>query len=263
MLAKTHLSVKQKPIYGNTKVYDPDGNLLFLCINKKATWYLDRNLATIINKEPLEIQLNFQPKGFGHQGDNYALSEKMNKCVVCGRENDLTRHHIVPYTYRKHFPEQIKSHNSHDVVPICSKCHAEYEEEHAIELKYIFAERFNAELELKTQINSDLTIVVKYAKVLLEHGCNIPYSRKKQIIQTIRQYHGPLGRLNKILLMYAYVDLSETKTETHGHIVVNRLIEDDLLQWFVETWREHFIFSMNPLYMPEHWNIKRPIERID
>ena len=257
---KLTLNPKQTQIYGNTKVLSPSGELLFLCLPKRATWYLDRDLAKIIEEDPMVIQLLFEPKGKGQIGDAYALGEKFNKCVVCGCEEDLTRHHIVPYTYRKHFPEHIKTHNSHDIVPICSQHHSEYEENYAIELKYIFANRYDAPFELETKINSDLTLVVKYSNILLDRWCELPYKRKKHMISTVRKYHGNFGRLKPILLTYAYVDLSETKTESHGQKIVNKLISDNSLQWFVETWREHFILTMNPKYMPEHWDIKRVIE---
>jgi hypothetical protein len=259
----SNLNIKQSPIYGNISVLSPDGTLLFKCLPKKANWYLDRNLAKVINNDPMSIQLTFEPKGKGQSDDPYYLETKYNKCVVCGSEDDLTRHHIVPYTYRKHFPEKLKSHNSYDVVPICVQHHSEYEENYAIELKCVFAERYNAPLEIETKLNSDLTIVVRYSNVLTNNWEKLPYNRKKQMISTIRKYHGDFGRLKQILLMYAYVDLSTTKTETHGQIVANNLINENKLQWFVETWREHFIHSMNPNFMPGYWNINKPIERTE
>ena len=219
-------------------------------------------MATIVSEDPLTIQLTFEPKGRGQNGDAYSLGEKQNQCVVCGTNEDLTRHHIVPYTYRKHFSDTIKSHNSHDVVPICTFHHSEYEENYAIELKRIFAERYDAPLELETKTNSDLSIVVKYAKVLNDHWDTIPYKRKKQMITIIRNYHGYVGRLKHVILTYAYVDLTKTKTESHGEKVVSRVTEENKLQWFVETWREHFLHSMNPQFMPEHWDVHRSIERI-
>jgi hypothetical protein len=257
----SQLNTKQTPIYGNTKVLGPDGELLFLCLPKKAHWYLDRDLAKIVTEEPMVIQLTFEPKGRGQNGDAYALGEKLNKCAVCGTEEDLTRHHIVPYTYRKHFPEIIKSHNSHDIVPICVSHHSEYEEDYAIELKYIFAKQYDAPLESETKLTTDLTIVVKYAKLLTWHLDKLPYHRKKHMIKVIRDYHGPINKIQQVLSIYAFVDLNKSKTDSHGQIVVEHLITNDTLQWFVETWREHFINSMDPKFMPEHWDIHRAIGR--
>ena len=258
----SHLNTKQTPIYGNTKVLAPNGELLFLCLPKKAQWYLDRDLAMIVELDPMVVQLKFEPKGKGQNGDAYALGTKQNVCVVCGSEENLTRHHIVPYMYRKHFPQHIKSHNSHDVVPICVFHHSEYEEDFGVELKYILATKYEAPLEIETKVNSDLSLVVKYSKLLVTHGKKIPLSRKKQMITTIRNYHGFVGKMRNVILIYAYVELKTSKTNSHGKKVVERLLETDRLQWFIETWREHFIRSMNPQFMPEHWDIHRSVGRI-
>jgi hypothetical protein len=257
----SNLNIKQSPIYGNCRVLAPDGDLLFLCLPKKANWYLSRKLANVISEDPMTIQLTFKPNGKGQTGDSYALSEKQNKCVVCGTEIDLTRHHIVPYTYRKHFPEDIKSHNSHDVVPICFQHHKEYEENYAIQLKRELAKKYKAPLETETKVRTDLSLVVKYSKLLMDKPCDLPYSRKKQIIKTIRDYHGIVGKLRQVILTYAYVDLSKSKTENHGKTVVNKQIKNKSLQSFVEMWRKHFIKSTNPLFMPKYWSLKRKITK--
>jgi len=258
-----NLNIKQKPIYGNCRVLDPNGDLLFLCLPKKINWYLDRNLATLISDDPMTIQLNFVPNGVGHNGDEYGLSEKENKCVVCGRETELTRHHIVPYTYRKHFPDDIKSHNSHDVVPICIEHHTEYEEKYGVPLKQEIATLYGAPLDVESHTRTSLTTVVKYAKLISNRYYSLPYKRIKKMVETIRQYHGDVGRLRHVILIYSSVDLSTTKAESHGQVVVNRVIEMDFLQGFVEIWRNNFVLSMEPKFMPEYWTVDRPIDKVN
>jgi len=131
--------VKRKNIiYGNCKVFSPQDELMFLCLEKKAKWYLDRGLAIIVKEDPLEIKLTFQPNGKGHTFNSaYYLAKKENKCVVCGETDikELTKHHVVPSEYVKHFPLEVKSRSSHDIVAICQKCHYDYENNHAQKLK--------------------------------------------------------------------------------------------------------------------------------
>lgn len=43
----------------------PDGELLCHCDEKKADWYVSRELATIVKQNPLTIKLNFEPNGRG------------------------------------------------------------------------------------------------------------------------------------------------------------------------------------------------------
>ena len=106
-------------IYGNCKILAPDGKLMCRCLEKRVNWYLNRHLAQIVDNDPLTIQLNFKPSGNGstHQ-DLKTIRE--NICVVCGDNNlsHLTKHHTIPYEYRRYFPDELKSHNSIYVVPV-------------------------------------------------------------------------------------------------------------------------------------------------
>ena len=138
---------RKGPIYGNSQVFSPDGELMFRCLEKRAKWYLERDLATIINDNPLSIKLNFIPKGKGESID-ILKTERKNKCVVCGIEdlNILTRHHLVPFIYRQHFPDIRKKHSCVFVVPVCVDCHYKYENDYAILLKKELANSYSASL---------------------------------------------------------------------------------------------------------------------
>ena len=52
----------------NWKVYHPSGRHMFTCGEKKAYWYLERNLAKLIDGER-SIELTFIPKGNGFEDD--------------------------------------------------------------------------------------------------------------------------------------------------------------------------------------------------
>ena len=97
-------------IYGNWLVLHPNGCEMFRCVTRKAQWYLTRDLANMISEIPPVIQLKFEPGGLGWFGDEFALTQKQNLCVVCGTEElpRLTKHHIVPTLYKKHFPKHLK-----------------------------------------------------------------------------------------------------------------------------------------------------------
>ena len=43
---------------------------------------------------------------------------------MCGRHGDYLRHNVVPHCYRSHFPLEMKTHLSHDVVLLCQACQA-------------------------------------------------------------------------------------------------------------------------------------------
>ena len=93
---------------------------------KKAQWYVDNKLGEVVQQDPLIVRLNFEPSGRpvneGNDG-NFYLQERINECVCCGRKDSYIRKNVVPREYRRHFPEVLKSHQNHDVVLLCAKCH--------------------------------------------------------------------------------------------------------------------------------------------
>eukprot|EP01126_Amoeba_proteus_P005935 TRINITY_DN1204_c0_g1_i1.p1 TRINITY_DN1204_c0_g1~~TRINITY_DN1204_c0_g1_i1.p1 ORF type:complete len:481 (-),score=83.98 TRINITY_DN1204_c0_g1_i1:350-1792(-) len=119
------IPVRKSVLYENILMQAPDGEVICSINNKKARWYLERDLAIFIEEKPHPIlRLKNAPKGRGHSGDEYYLSEKQNNCVVCGLEENFSRFSIVPHSYRKLFPLNLKSHSSHDIVLLCQKCHS-------------------------------------------------------------------------------------------------------------------------------------------
>lgn len=249
---------RTKPIYGNCKVYHPDGTLMFLCLEKRANWYLERNLAEIVDTNPLTIKLNFVPKGTGNY-DEFYLSVKSNACVVCGEKKieDLTKHHVIPVEYRKHFPEEKKSRSSHDIVIMCTKHHYEYENN--------FAHKFKRKIEeelglIRSHIIRDRSRTGKaysYAGILLdlERVKKIPSARIEFFMKEMKEMFGTddpyeVSKMNIIKKM-------EKEEDEIGCQVVEKLTDIDE---FAKKWRQHFIESMNPQFMPDKWKIDYKIK---
>lgn len=253
----SHLSygvTKNRKIYGNCQVLSPDGILMFRCDEKKANWYLKRNLGEIINFNPLTVKLNFKPNGLGNHNKDWGLSEMSNNCVVCGSEDFLTKHHVVPYSYRRYFPLEIKSHNFHDVLSVCVDCHESYER-YADELKLELSNQYKAPINGEIEKRSD---VIKYSKIsstLLRDDINIPKERIKEMRNEIKSFFG-IKRLTKSKLKTMTEIKSNVIKKTHGKMVIEKV---DDLQSFVEIWRSHFLEKMKPNYLPKNWNIKNNI----
>ncbi|KAF9904488.1 hypothetical protein EC991_002648 [Linnemannia zychae] len=134
-----HFRKSNAKVYDNISVYaPPDSNLIFRCSQKRANWYLSRNLARSLSET--SIHLNFAPAGQGHVNDPYYLEERENKCVICGQETaeaGATMLHVVPEQYRKWFPMKLKSHSSHDILVACPECNAQWDREAAMVRKTI------------------------------------------------------------------------------------------------------------------------------
>lgn len=234
---------------------------MFRCGDKKANWYLSRGLASLVSSEPPTIQLLFEPKGEGHCHDSYYLQNKLNKCVVCGSEEmeSLTRHHVVPYCYRRAFPDDLKEHNYHDVVPLCWKCHDCYED-HADDLKEQLAVQYEAPINGRgSNVDVGLMRVRQFAHTLFRHGDRIPEPRRSEMYQPIKDYLGKSEvskeDLQPLMELEFYDDSFYTR---HGEIVVEKVGAAGL-QPFVEMWRKHFLSTMNPKFMPAEWDVLREV----
>ena len=109
----------------------PDGFCLSNCDRKKAQWYVDRDLGTVVNDDPFTVKLNFEPtnrrycreSGEEDKDDEFYVADRQNICVLCGAAKDYARFFIIPTLYRTHLPDRLKSHRSHDIVLMCFGCH--------------------------------------------------------------------------------------------------------------------------------------------
>ena len=121
-------SICKGPIYDSCKMLAPDGQQLCFCDFKKMSWYLERNLAKLISNDPPVFKLIFEPNARGCvdenlKSSNFYIESRTNCCVICGKTENYLRFHVIPILYRSCFPENLKSHKSHDVVLLCLSCH--------------------------------------------------------------------------------------------------------------------------------------------
>lgn len=229
-------------MYDNCKIISSDGTELSFCSRDRAEWYLRRNLAVVVQDDPLHVQLTFVPKQWEY--DPYVLCKKENKCCVCGCQQNLTKHHVVPYAYRRLFPAYIKDHSCHDVLALCEQCHRAYE---------LKANEFKQQL-------------------LIDYGIDIEYLRNKHKLH--RKARGIAWRVvnnlpvSSTLSCMLYLGKSQLdKSDFYSILAIEEEKQDwysgaslliakiDDIQDFVKRWRQHFVETMNPKFMPENWSV--------
>jgi hypothetical protein len=235
---------KTTPIYENCTILAPDGQVLCRTKRKKLHWYLDRQLADVE-----VIRLKFEPSGRRGSNDLFHLSSKDNRCVVCGCDFDLTLHHVVPRCYRKHFPDDMKSHSCHDVVALCSPCHEEYET-HAMQYKIEIGKTHDCPIGQST-VDLIKLRVRKAAHALLNHDAVIPEARKNILQNTIYSYleHEPTRQ--------EMMDLADVDPFQAGRNHAAEVVSQVDPQRFAEQWRAHFLAVMKPEYLPTGWDQNR------
>lgn len=263
----------------NWEAYHPNGTHMFTCGEKKATWYLDRNLA----KRTAEgkIMLTFEPKGTGFEPDEvFGKAVRETICVVTGNPDELQRHHIVPYCYRSYFPKQYKSKNHHDVVLINHKKHSDYEIQ-ATKYKDVIAEMYGVKTinEFNLEYIGSLREVGKTDAILLNNlhslfkthnkiSDDVKMEKLKQIsnhtgfsLKTVSNYsyiqHYKLYVLVRDNHMKEQYNFKQNKRMLydHGYHVVQKLDTEEKIMNFVKLWRTHFIETMKPKFMPTGWSI--------
>lgn len=258
----------------NWDVHHPNGSHMYTTSKRKVDWYLQRDLAVII--APHKVQLTFTPKGEGFkEHEIFGKLPRINRCVVCGEEHNLQRHHVVPYHYRKFMPLRYKSRNHHDVVLICRKHHEEYEQiakfyknKIAVKFKVDSIEVMNAKQiaymveNLKTQFKA-----VKLLDTILNRYNEIPEERVlwiameleeimniKLLEMTFDQIEDLYHKTDK-LITAKKSELMNVENFYHGKAVIAKLKTEKQFEKFIKGWRVHFIESMKPQFMPVGWSV--------
>jgi hypothetical protein len=266
-------------IYSNHILQAPDGTPISRIGAERSQWYIDRGLAKVVRyfpfalnrrfpfivrrNMPFTVRLKFEPAGRGHEGDLYYLSDKENKCVVCGAEEEINKHHIIPRLYRKHMPEEYKDRNSHDVVILCVGCHVKYEVE-ADSRKREIAKTlgFQASIQKLRDLPPEMVRQVqarKGAVALLRHRDRIPADRAEFLKGLVREFLGenPSDEALEGFASSTRYSMPNYMGDEMAKFVLDRV---DLKE-FGLGWRRHFMEVMNPQCLPVGWDADRSLSR--
>jgi hypothetical protein len=273
--------IQREEIYGNWKMLSPEGMLMCRVSEKKAQWYLSRDLATLEDEKTIRIK--FEPNGVGDTS-MYMLEDKSDCCVVCGVAHDLSFHHVVPYGYRRHFPEKWKCHSSHDNLLLCERCHVSYERA-AWELKKRLQQIYAPIVASDREYRIKKLRAVKAAFALIRDESRL--GKKHPLGRHRGKRHGhrnkelpspksiPPDRIEGLRALVApYV--SDFEFDTIANFVhearKNLDLQDpavdcgavglavvakgeDEIRSFIERWRKHFIDTTQPQFLSENWDI--------
>lgn len=252
VLAKT-------PQYQNYRVLSPEGKLMFRTSKERADWYLSRNLAKVVENDAdgAVLQLLFEPKGPGNIDDPFFEQKMENQCVVCGTLEDLTRHHIVPFCYRRLFPDDLKANASYDVMPLCVECHCAVER-HAAQFKNELSKEYNAPFGEGITYNRELGSVKNAASAMLKYRDMIPLPRQEELVARMENYLGRPPHTDDIIELADANCYNFENFRTHAELLFSRLTN---LEDFVFRWRKNFLETMKPQFMPNHWTWDRSIYR--
>ena len=287
-------SICKGPIYDSCKMLAPDGQQLCFCDFKKMSWYLERNLAKLISNDPPVFKLIFEPNARGCvdenlKSSNFYIESRTNCCVICGKTENYLRFHVIPILYRSCFPENLKSHKSHDVVLLCLSCHERarkvYEQK-----KEEISKRYNVPLNVMSDgKNNYLKLIqfIKKCKVIKKNkNKNLPEIAETKLKKNLKETFDVLMggsqefknfvEKNKIKcdkeddiddnFLNIFCDkfivddknIPEGKKNLHGKLVIEKVKD---LKEFIMEWRQFFLDSFQPKFLPKEWSVKHEIVR--
>lgn len=273
---KSSIPTRNKPLYHNCYLQAPDGDILCTCDRKKAEWYVTKELGEVIDNEPFTVRLRFEPSGraLGEVGQYYT-QVKVNQCVVCGTSEKFIRKNVVPREYRKYFPLVMKAHQSHDILLLCPMCH-EISNCHDLQLRRKLADMCDAPLagpltHIRNKYINNWRKLHSAVKALRERT-TLPDARRKELEYYILDCTGQ-KQVTSILLDALYKELKnamasmpnydQSKCQPHGLKVVQyfQKREGGLIE-LERMWREHFLITMKPNYLPNLWSVRHNQERL-
>ncbi|XP_030415569.1 exonuclease 3'-5' domain-containing protein 2 [Gopherus evgoodei] len=254
-------SARKSPLYDNCFLHAPDGQPLCTCDRKKAQWYLDKGIGKLVSTDPFVVKLQFEPSGRPESQVDYYLTVKENLCVVCGKRESYIRKNIVPHEYRRHFPIQMKDHNSHDVLLLCTSCHAisNYYDNH---LKQRLAEEFGAPIGCEEGVRlleDPLRRQVRSGARALLNADSLPDIRREELLQGIKDFFNTETITSEMLQEAAGLEtrICNESYMPHGLKVVQCFAKGGLrsLMELERRWRQHFLDTMQPKHLPERWSV--------
>ncbi|XP_005399097.1 PREDICTED: exonuclease 3'-5' domain-containing protein 2 isoform X2 [Chinchilla lanigera] len=261
-------SARKSPLYDNCFLHAPDGQPLCTCDRRKAQWYLDKGIGELVSEDPFVVKLQFEPAGRPESPGDYYLMVKENVCAVCGKADSYIRKNVIPHEYRKHFPIEMKDHNSHDVLLLCTSCHAisNYYDNH---LKQQLAKEFQApigsEEGLRLLEDPERRQVRSGARALL-NAESLPAHRKEELLQALREFYSTDAVTEEMLQEAASLEtrISNESYVPHGLKVVQCHARGGLrsLMRLESRWRQHFLDSMQPRHLPQQWSVDHNHEKL-
>lgn len=244
---------KQKQIYDNCEIYGPNDKLIGLCSKNRLKWYISKGIAEEIEGNGNAIKLKFEPKYRNNELNTSIRIKRENKCYVCDATKELLRFHVVPTEYKRSFPDEWKSHNSVDVLPLCQEC-SEYANSYAQDLKNQLNEEYN--IYRDDFIDHDRVELKILSKKIMN---NRKYGLYDQIL---------MSKLNTLvghtvteqeLKEYSECDTSLTYKETKSppEYIVKQIIQQGKIKEFIKRWKDHFIDTMSPSDLPKDFYCDR------
>ena len=117
-------------LHGTYIVQNVAGAPIFRCSARRGCFYLKKGYAVQVDDGTLRFIDDTTEKKLAHLYDGklspFFMEVKNDRCVVCGKDHNLTRHHVVPQRHKRKLPLEVRQRIS-NILFICMECHHLYE----------------------------------------------------------------------------------------------------------------------------------------
>ena len=102
------------------------------------------------------------------------------------------------------------------------------------------------------------------AKALVYAGEKIPEARRNELLSTVKDYFKHDNPTQEMLREAADLETRRENCDfvSHGRQVVRKVREAGELLAFERMWREHFLETMKPKYLPPLWTVDHEQEKV-
>jgi len=247
MQKKENYAISKSP-YDNIECYHPDGSLMCYLSSRQADWYIKKQLGTFFkdeNEDKTEgnkkLKLNFIPNGKGEP--EVLLRERKNICVVSGKSDMLTKHHVIPYQYRKCFPSMYKNRNHFDLVLLQDKIHHKYEKFADVLKMELYKDFVGGDI---IQFQSDFTTAHKLLGKKKYYYDKL--SPEKQVYLDMK-FEGLKERWN--LKDSDFENFDPVRSVSYTQKIIDGVGGPENL---IVLWKRHFVKYAKPKFLPEWWH---------
>ncbi|KAG8033991.1 hypothetical protein G9C98_008472 [Cotesia typhae] len=168
----------------------------------------------------------------------------------------------------------MKSHQSHDVLLLCPRCH-EISNRSDLAMRQSLARMCNAPLSKPLTLRNDQyhrkRELMSAVKVLRDNNPSIPRHRRKEMESRVLEFTG-YDRITPEVTDIVHQKLMSDSTSS-SHQVSKPLHGLRVVEYFTKSekglvelerlWREHFLNTMKPKYLPKLWSVHHNQERLE
>ncbi|PRP85081.1 exonuclease 3-5 domain containing 2-like [Planoprotostelium fungivorum] len=194
---------------------------------------------------------------------------KRRRCVVCGYTGYISKIPVVPRKYREFFPLRYKERSCHDILRLCHSCYQTYLQFCEVRREEL-ATQLNAPLQgngKQVIVDRRLKLAQSLAKQLLSNSSRARMSeeRVREAKEHVAHYlKKRLEDVNEMEDVEEVLKMEATRPNEeylpHEALVMQKYEDPTDLNQFVKEWRYLFLRTMQPRFMPHHWDPERPLE---